>query len=255
MNELSHEEWLKINDIVADIYNIPDISAMRAKYLEKVQLLIPFQRAFFDLCSEKGSKRSFFNPVAINIEEETLTEYYQKFETLDYTVWAISQNIALSYRDTDILPQELRVNSVFFTGWLQPMGIFYEGGCNIVHGGLLYGSITLMRDKKSGDFTDTELEILNILNRHLCLRFYREYPNGIDKKAFSPLYSSIMSRYRLTQRECEILGLIKEGLPNKEISEKLYISENTTKKHIGHIFKKLDITSRTQIFNFYPDEK
>jgi LuxR family maltose regulon positive regulatory protein len=50
----------------------------------------------------------------------------------------------------------------------------------------------------------------------------------------------------LRPRELEILKLIATGISNPEISEKLYISVNTVKTHITHIFRKLDVSRRTQ---------
>lgn len=50
----------------------------------------------------------------------------------------------------------------------------------------------------------------------------------------------------LTKREVEVLKLLSVGLYNKEIGEKLDISERTVKNHISSIFRKLDVTDRTQ---------
>lgn len=50
----------------------------------------------------------------------------------------------------------------------------------------------------------------------------------------------------LTNREIEVLLLITEGMINKEIAHKLYISEKTVKNHISNIFKKLEVNDRTQ---------
>jgi two-component system nitrate/nitrite response regulator NarL len=51
---------------------------------------------------------------------------------------------------------------------------------------------------------------------------------------------------QLTAREKEILCAIGKGMSNRKISEELYISEHTVKKHINHIFDKLNIRDRTQ---------
>ena len=50
----------------------------------------------------------------------------------------------------------------------------------------------------------------------------------------------------LTRREIEVLKLIAEGLFNKEIASKLDISERTVKNHVSNIFKKIDVSDRTQ---------
>lgn len=50
----------------------------------------------------------------------------------------------------------------------------------------------------------------------------------------------------LTRREIEVLKLIAEGLFNKEIAYKLSISEKTVKNHVSNIFKKINVSDRTQ---------
>ncbi len=51
---------------------------------------------------------------------------------------------------------------------------------------------------------------------------------------------------RLTEREREVLICLVEGLSNKEIASKLFISDKTVKIHVSKIYKKLDVKSRSQ---------
>jgi len=50
----------------------------------------------------------------------------------------------------------------------------------------------------------------------------------------------------ITRRELEILELIARGLSNREIAEKLFVSENTVKTHSSRLFEKLSARRRTQ---------
>ncbi len=50
----------------------------------------------------------------------------------------------------------------------------------------------------------------------------------------------------LTQREHEILLLIAEGLSNREIGERLFVSENTVKTHSSRVFQKMQVNRRVQ---------
>ena len=50
----------------------------------------------------------------------------------------------------------------------------------------------------------------------------------------------------LTNRELEVLAQVANGMFNKEIATNLNISERTVKNHISNIFKKIDVSDRTQ---------
>ena len=51
----------------------------------------------------------------------------------------------------------------------------------------------------------------------------------------------------LTKREREVATLLTEGLTNREIGERLFLSEWTIATHVRNILAKLDLSSRTQI--------
>lgn len=50
----------------------------------------------------------------------------------------------------------------------------------------------------------------------------------------------------LTERELQVLGLVRDGLANKQIARKLLISERTVKAHLTRIFQRIGVTDRTQ---------
>ncbi|MGM0852579.1 MAG: response regulator [Bacillota bacterium] len=51
----------------------------------------------------------------------------------------------------------------------------------------------------------------------------------------------------LTEREREVLTCLVEGLTNKEIGKRLFVSDKTVKIHVSNIFKKLNVKSRSQV--------
>jgi ATP/maltotriose-dependent transcriptional regulator MalT len=63
---------------------------------------------------------------------------------------------------------------------------------------------------------------------------------------FFTLNEQRLAQLRITPRELEILELIAGGLSNREIAEKLFVSENTVKTHSSRLFDKLSARRRTQ---------
>src|SRR5207245_4420111 len=55
-----------------------------------------------------------------------------------------------------------------------------------------------------------------------------------------------LQELKITRRELEILELIADGLSNREIGERLFVSENTVKTHSSRLFDKLSAKRRTQ---------
>lgn len=54
-----------------------------------------------------------------------------------------------------------------------------------------------------------------------------------------------LPRASLSAREIEVLGLVALGKTNGEIADTLFVSETTIKSHLGHVFTKLGVTTRT----------
>lgn len=88
------------------------------------------------------------------------------------------------------------------------------------------------------DETPYKEEILNILDMS------KEYVNGKNKiiKENFP-----RNEFGLTEKEIETSELVAKGFTNKEIAQKLFISENTVKVRLKNIFLKLNIKSRAEL--------
>jgi NarL family two-component system response regulator LiaR len=62
----------------------------------------------------------------------------------------------------------------------------------------------------------------------------------------SSLQAQSKPAYNLTEREMEVLALLVEGLNNREIAEKLFVSRATAKAHVSHIFDKMGVSNRAE---------
>lgn len=62
---------------------------------------------------------------------------------------------------------------------------------------------------------------------------------------------SDVKAFGITEKESDLIGLVAEGLSNKEIAERLYLSEGTVRNSISVILEKLNLRGRTQLAIFY----
>lgn len=90
-----------------------------------------------------------------------------------------------------------------------------------------------------------------------CLRAVYK-GNAVFQKDIADALTSMMEKEKrkkpdidLTLRETEIMRLISEGLSNKEISAKLYLSEGTIRNYVTALLEKLELRDRTQLAIYY----
>lgn len=94
--------------------------------------------------------------------------------------------------------------------------------------------------------------IFTVVGVYVGLRLTRHKEIVIVKEVRVPdsgpfvLNESKLKELGITQREHEILGLIAEGLSNREIGERLFVSENTVKTHSSRLFDKMSVSRRVQ---------
>ena len=76
----------------------------------------------------------------------------------------------------------------------------------------------------------------------------REVPIHIEVPVAGPFQrnEAKLAQLGITPRELEILEAMASGLSNREISERLFVSENTVKTHAARLFDKLSAQRRTQ---------
>jgi two-component system response regulator DegU len=82
----------------------------------------------------------------------------------------------------------------------------------------------------------------NVLSPRVIQNLFEEH----EAAGRDPSTNGRRGEYNLTQREHDILELLAEGRSNREIAQRLYLSEKTVKAHLAAIFRKLGVTNRTQ---------
>lgn len=102
--------------------------------------------------------------------------------------------------------------------------------------------------------------LLKHLSRAELLRSIRLAASGqplIDAEATKRAMEHLtqMPGSELTEREREVLALVARGFTNKQIADKLYVSEKTARNHVSHILEKLGLSRRSEAAAFAVEHK
>lgn len=247
MKDLSAEEWDCINEVSLWIHAQTDIEVLQRGILDRLFKLIAHETSFFDLCCVSDGRLVFFNPVSTTMTDENLSDYYQNYELSDYVAWCFTAAEPIIYRDSDMISDDARERSVIYREWMKPIGIHYSMGSTVVDQGIIFGSITLFRNQDFPDFSDKDMAILSVINRHLAVHFSLLCPRGVYPDDHRENIENLALASQLSEREVEVMRLVAEGYTNQKVGSMLFISESTVKKHLNTVYKKLGVENRIQL--------
>ncbi len=87
------------------------------------------------------------------------------------------------------------------------------------------------------------------LDSHTTAAVMRQFSTGLESNGSGVSSNGAKNRERspLSTREREIVALVAQGYKNKEMAEKMFISEQTVKNHLHNIFDKLGVSDRLEL--------
>lgn len=242
--KISESDWRFIDSFILRMNRHMNEREMREDVLRTIRAVMEYDRASFWLAD--GAKGYLKDPVFVNFAEEDMYKYKDSMIQYDFNKPQYFYSYSTVFRETDMLSDEERENSRFYTDAYVPLCIHYALNVSLMENGVLVGTMGFYRRKDQGDFSDKDIDRMEILKHHisqkLCqLTFKPEHV--INSMAYS-----LASEYGLTERETEVLNLLIEGNSGTDISDVLCISNNTLKKHTSNIYRKLSISSRQELF-------
>lgn len=242
MRTLDTNDWILLNSIIYKIYTMSNIDEMREQFLEQMKMLIDYDSADFMLASPDGENK-LVSPVLFNCEEDMSIAY----DEIDYSRGILYSGKTLIYRETDIIDDAKRVETDYYKKVYKTNKWHYSLQMVLARKKEFVGVITFYRTIGKDDFLYDDIFILDLLKDHLAFRLYQQKKSG-DLISEKLSVSAATEKFGLTRREETILKLLMEGRDNITICDSLVISENTLKKHILNLYRKLGINNRVGLF-------
>lgn len=187
-----------------------------------------------------------------NIDEEVFEEYwkyYHKYNTYWYPRIILSPKRTSVLRVLDAVSKDFYESSKFYTEYLKKYKFYHLISMGLIYQNEIFGCITFTRLEEENPFDIYDVMQLEIISRFLSPKIL-ESLNENEVNFISLNYKKNPDNsieHLLSKREKEVLNLVKIGLSNKEISSELFISINTVKTHLLNIYRKLDVSNRTEL--------
>lgn len=228
MSFLSDSEWLCLNDLVLSINSIDSDREFRSTVLKKLRFLIPYESAAFflsdlsrDLVStpQEWKTRVFLDPLGIDVPAGMLELYTEKYWQQDMIVAHRNLTRSTVLRESDQLsPGD--IDSSYMKDYL--------GGRHVVNVSFFndegfLGSLNLNRKKEEGDFSDREVQILELIEPHLTNRLSK-WRVRADRSSSEIVFAH---DYDVSAREIDVCRCVLSGMDNAAIAEELSISTGT----------------------------
>ena len=246
---LRETEWMTINHILLDIYMVNDIGMLTKKVMKGLRLLIPYSKGYFMLFDEE-QEPLLDDMCLVGFDAEELKMYINESYEEDYLKYLSDLTTKTPiYQDTNILMDNIRMFTPFYSKFLETVDCPYGGGLLFIRNNRIIGILEIFRSGKLVDFNEKDIYILNVLKTHIENIVFKTMQMSQRQAMDEKCFKSMKERFELTDREIEILRLVSNGSSNQEICDKLLISNSTVKKHIYNIYTKTGVINRTQLLN------
>lgn len=240
---LEVNDWIIINSITYKIHAIEDFDEMRYVIMKQLGDLIDFDSSSFYVVANKKDKE-LGRPVGIDYAAEDMQDYLKVFKDVDYSKGLMSTGKNITYRESDIMPDKVRVETQYYKKVYDKQNWHFSLHLNICFQEDFLGVMSFFRKKGKKDFEYKDIFILDMIKDHLALRLNQE---AVNRSKGQLTLSEMINVYKFTSKEAVILELLTEGYKSEDICSKLFIAQNTLKKHILNIYKKAGVNGRVQL--------
>ena len=202
--------------------------------------LVPLSASIFYLVDTGMLDRG---AVMMNLDAAANRDYHSKYRALDPLDPArfARSGEKLVCLD-DLLDEGELLQSAYYREFMQPLKHRHVADIFFRRDGDIVAVLSSLREASLGRFRPDELDLL------LKLQPFLEYAlNSVYLPKRSRERQTVQARYKLTDREVDVLEWIVAGASNKQIAKELAVGLATVKTHMQHLFAKVNVASRTSL--------
>ncbi|MFW6281022.1 MAG: response regulator transcription factor [Halanaerobium sp.] len=240
--------WEKLLNFIYETDNTVDINTYSYNFLIKLNNLIPFSAANFFLFENTVLEKE--KTIVLNIADHVLEDYNQYYYQID-DIRKIAFDRPEASRSSDLMDYKSWSQNEYFNDFLAKNHLYYSAGIDIHFKEQLLGTVSLFREENDGDFNLTNLLFLELIRKYCSSQLFKILKiNQLQNEKRLGKEKTLMiecDKYMITKRERDVLKLVLAGKSNKQIAEELFISINTVKKHLSHIYNKMNIKRRNEL--------
>jgi DNA-binding NarL/FixJ family response regulator len=208
--------------------------------LNLIHGLLPLSSSGFYLV---GADMRHRGVVLRNLDPEIERDYATKYRDIDPLNPALyaHTDVRVACIDEQVNEAEL-LASDYYRKFMKPSKHRHVADMFFRHGSDIIAVLTMLRDEQLGPFSQQEIALVRQLQPFLEYTLNTVYmPKRYRER------DTVQQRYKLTDRELDVLELIVAGASNKVIARELDLGLATVKTHIQHIFQKVEVPSRTAL--------
>lgn len=223
-------DYEKILHFTSDIISIRE--NLRPSIQQKLDDYFGYESTILWSTDNEGN---LSDPLPYKFSDKALNSYITEYS--DYDLLHPNKNLSLfkqykALRLVDIAAESDIENSIFYRHFLTPFHLHDEMVIALTYQESLIGILGMGRKNDVHKYSLRDQKILQLLSNIIASTISHEVKQNNNQ---------------LSQRELEIVKLLKNGWPNHKIADELYISVNTVKKHLQSIYRKYNVQNKIQL--------
>lgn len=250
MMSLSVADWMTIVQLIYRINCIDDIAQYQKQTLELLNLTIDYSSAVFCMAELDNHLVKVKNIENINISDQDMS-FLKNFLTNSSFITGICLDISGSVTRGPVMSH---IN-IYECSAIIPTELSHALCIVLSFKDTLLGYIILWRKPGDEGFITRDMCVLGTLRNHIALQLFKLQQTQYELADGKHELEKMLLKFHLSKREIEVLYHITNGISDEQICDSLFISASTFKKHLNHIYEKMNVNSRVKLLKLVDESK